>query len=109
MLTTFPESTIWSERHARSLDTAANLTFAPMAMFNGMIPAASHAATNGNATATSNAKTEGPATAAWNAAIERKVRTGLNRQSATVAVIKESPQLQADYIAEHRRQVAQRS
>lgn len=71
------------------------MTF-PVAMFGGL---------SRNSTTTSSG---GTATDQWNAAIEAKVRAGLTRPQATVAVIKEQPRLQAAYIEEFRKQAAMR-
>ncbi len=103
MMMNFPK-TVWSEKHARTLDAAATLTFAPLSMFGGLSPTVAQAATN-EATTTASS---GTATDQWNAAIEAKVRPGVTRQQAAVLVAKEQPQLQAAYIDEYRRQAARR-
>lgn len=104
MMMTFPE-TVWSEKHARTLDAAATLTFAPLSMFGGLSPTASQAEP-ANPTATTNSR--GTATDQWNAAIEAKIKPGVTRQQAAVLVAKENPALQQAYVEEYRRQAAQR-
>lgn len=100
----FPQ-TIWSQRHADTLNALDHVTFAPLTMFGGLSPTATQAAASNSAATTSSS---GSATAAWNAAIDAKVRAGLTHKEAAIAVIKEQPKLQADYIEEFRQQAALR-
>lgn len=101
---TFPE-TVWSEKHARTLDAAASVAFLPMS-FVAMPSNVAHAEP-AKPTATSSSS-EGSATTRWNAAIDEKVKPGTTRQQAAVMVAKENPTLQQAYIEEFRRQAAQR-
>lgn len=103
MMTLTHPGTIWSQRHADTLNALDHVTFAPMAMFGGLSP--TQAASSSAATTSSN----GSATAAWNAAIEAKMTAHkVTKQQAVVLVVKENPKLQADYIEEFRQQAALR-
>ena len=104
MTLTHPE-TIWSQRHADTLNVLDHVTFAPLAMFGGLSPAIAQA---GPANSTATSSSSGSATEKWYAEIEKKVRPGVTRQQAAVLVAKEQPQLQAAYIDEYRRQAARR-
>ena len=101
----FPQ-TIWSQRHADTLNVLDHVTLHPLAMFGAMPSNVAHAEP-ANAAATTSSS-EGSATARWFAEIEKKVRPGISRQQAAVLVAKENPTLQQAYIDEYREQAARR-
>lgn len=105
MLMNFPEN-LWSEKHARTLDAAATLTCAPLAMFGAMPPAVAQAVPV-NSTTTN--RSEGSATAQWNAAIAEKMQANdWTKQQAATSVAREDPELRQRYIDEYRQQAARR-
>lgn len=100
MMTLDLPQTIWSQRHADTLNALEHVTFAPLAMFGSMPPTASQAATSGS----------GSAIDEWNAAIAQKMAAnGWTKQQAATALARENQELRQRYIDEYRQQAAQRT
>lgn len=107
MLLDFPAGTVWSQKHADSIDCLATAMFVPLSAFEGMPSQASRPSTDTAATTSSGGNS---ATDEWERAIAERMqrRPAETRQQAVVAVVRERPDLQTAYVTEYRQQVVAR-